>query len=230
MGRPSSICHPDNLWKRGRPRPIRCAVTEEHGRVEMRENGDIIAWIARDIIPHEGAIRKWLARRWSHVIDVEDVIQDAYCRIANLASVDHIENPGGYFHRTASAVVTDHMRRAGIINFTSMTQIEWSNVIDGEPLPDRNLETRQEFERVTGLLAMLSDTCRKVIELRRIEGLSRKETAERLGVSENDVKNHLVRGLQKITGAMAEQDARSSGDALATVERKDEAIGKRRPY
>jgi RNA polymerase sigma-70 factor (ECF subfamily) len=196
----------------------------------MRENSNIIAWLAREIIPHEVAIRKWLARRWSHVIDVDDVIQEAYCRIANLASVDHIDNPGGYFHRTASAVITDQMRRAGIINFTSMTQIEWSNVIDDDPLPDRNLETRQELERVTGLLAMLSGTCRKVIELRRIEGLSRKETAKRLGVSENDVKNHLVRGLQKITGAMAEQDARSSGDAPATVEKKDEAIGKRRPH
>ena len=69
-----------------------------------------------------------------------------------------------------------------------------------------------------------------MIELRRLEGLSRKETAERLGVSENDVKNHLVRGLQKITGAMAEQDARSSGDAPEVAEKKDEAIGKRRPH
>ena len=84
----------------------------------MHQNSDIIAWIAREIIPHEVAIRKWLARRWSHVIDVDDVIQEAYCRIANLASVDHIDNPGGYFHQTASAVVTDQMRRAGIINFT----------------------------------------------------------------------------------------------------------------
>src|SRR3546814_3068072 len=60
----------------------------------MHQNSDIIAWIAREIIPHEVAIRKWLARRWSHVIDVDDVIQEAYCRIANLASVDHIDNPG----------------------------------------------------------------------------------------------------------------------------------------
>lgn len=196
----------------------------------MDETGDITAWIAREIIPHEAAIRKWLARRWSHVIDVEDVIQEAYCRIASLASVDHIDNPGGYFHRTASAVVTDVMRRAGIINFTSMTQLEWSNVIDTEPLADRALETKQEFERVNGLLAKLSDTCRKVIELRRVEGLSRKETAERLGVSESDVKNHLVRGLQKVMGAMAEQDASASGDAPTAIAKKDEVIGKRRPH
>lgn len=197
----------------------------------MDEKSDMMtAWIAREIVPHEVAIRKWLARRWGHVVDVDDVMQEAYCRIANLASVDHIDNPGGYFHRTANAVVTDIMRRAGIINFTSMTQIEWSNVIDYEPLPDRMLETRQEWERVNGLLGKLSDTCRKVIELRRVEGLSRKETAERLGVSENDVKNHLVRGLRKIMGAMAEQDAVPNGEAPAAAGKKGEVIGKRRPH
>ena len=196
----------------------------------MDENGDITAWIARAVIPHEASIRRWLTRRWGHIVDVEDVIQEAYCRIASLASVDHIDNPGGYFHRTASAVVTDMMRRARIINFTSMTQIEWSNVIDGEPLADRALETRQEFDRLNGLLGMLSDTGRKVIELRRVEGLSRKETAERLGLSENDVKNHLVRGLQKIMGAMAEQDGLTDGEAPLAIEKKDELIGKRRPH
>lgn len=196
----------------------------------MDKNGDITAWIAREIIPHEAAIRKWLARRWGHVLDVEDVIQEAYCRIASLASVDHIDNPGGYFHRTASATATDMMRRAGIINFTSMTQIEWSNVIDYEPLADRALEMKQEFERVNGLLAKLSDTCREVIELRRVDGLSRKETADRLGVSENDVKNHLVRGLQKVMGAMAEQDTSASGGAPQAIEKKGEVIGKRRPH
>lgn len=195
----------------------------------MHDKGDSVAiWIAREIVPREAAIRRWISRRWSHVVDVEDVIQEAYCRIASLASVDHIDNPGGYFHRTANAVVTDIMRRGGIINFTSMTQIEWSNVIDNEPLADRVLEASEEYARVDGLLGTLPDACRKVIELRRIEGLSRKETAERLGLSENDVKNHLVRGLQRIMGTMAEQDALWGGDTEDPVERKVEAIGKRR--
>ncbi len=194
------------------------------------QNEKTAIWIAREIIPHEIAVRRWLARRWGRVVDVEDVIQEAYCRIANLSAIDHIENPAGYFHRTASAVATDMMRRAGIINFTSMTQIEWSNVIDYEPLPERALESRQELARVNRLLGMLSDTCRKVIELRRVEGLSRKETADRLGVSENDVKNHLVRGLQKVMEAMAKDDAHAIGDAPAVIDKKGEVIGKRRPH
>lgn len=195
-----------------------------------QEGGTVALWIAREIVPHEAAIRRWLSRRWRHVVDVEDVIQEAYCRLAGLACVDHIENPAGYFHQTVNAVATDLMRRAGIINFSLMTQIEWSNVMDSEPPADRVLEARQELGRVAGLLAGLSDTCRKVIELRRIEGLSRKETAERLGVSENEVKNHLVRGLQKIMATVAAQDAAVDGDVPEAIETKGEAIGKRRPH
>jgi len=189
----------------------------------------VTAWIAREIVPHEAAVRRWMARRWGHAVDIEDVIQEAYCRLAGLASVDHIDNPAGYFHRTAHAVASDLMRRAGIINFTLMTQIEWSVVMDGEPLPDRVVEAGQELERVRGLMSALPDACRRVIELRRDGGLSRRETAERLGVSENDVKNHLVRGLQKVMKTLAEQDARMDGDDRGGAGRKAERIGKHRP-
>lgn len=197
----------------------------------MDDTCDIVAvWIGRKIVPHEAAIRRWLARRWGDVVDVEDVIQEAYCRIASLPSVDHIHNPAGYFHQTVHAIASDVMRRAGIINFTLMTQIEWSHVIDHEPLADRVTEGSQELERVECILSSLTDICRKVIELRRIEGLSRKETAERLGLSENDVKNHLVRGLQKVMKTMAEQDARMNGNGQADADKKAEKIGKHRPH
>ncbi len=206
----------------------------------MDDDCDIIAgWIAREIVPHEAAIRRWLNRRWGHVVDCEDVIQEAYCRIAGLGSVDHIVNPAGYFHQTVHAVAHDLTRRAGIINFTGLTQIEWSNVMDDEPSIDQAMEASQELARVRQLLAALPDTSRSVIELRRVEGLSRKETAERLGVSENDVKNHLIRGLQKVMKTMAEQDAHSaqpgSGEAggkgqQADADRKVEQIGKHRPH
>ena len=175
----------------------------------------ITAWIAREIVPHEGAMRKWLARRWRGAVDAEDVIQEAYCRIAGLAQVDHIDNPAAYFHRTVHTAATDMARRAGGNNLVSVSQDDWFGVIDNRPLQDRTLEASEELRRVNMLLSNLSDTCRRVIELRRIEGLTRKETSERLGVSENEVKNLLVRGLQKVLKSMAEQDAEGEGEASA---------------
>jgi len=190
----------------------------------MNGERDIItAWIAREIVPHEGAMRKWLARRWRGAVDAEDVIQEAYCRLAGLAQVDHIDNPAAYFHRTVHTAATDMARRAGGNNLVSVSQDDWFGVIDNRPLQDRTLEAREELRRVNMLLSNLSDTCRRVIELRRIEGLTRKETSERLGVSENEVKNLLVRGLQKVLKSMAEQDAEGEGEASAP--RKVQANG-----
>lgn len=194
------------------------------------ERDCISAWISREIVPHERAIQRWLSRRWSHVVDIEDVIQEAYCRIASLATVDHIDNPASYFFRTAQSVVTDMMRRAGIFNFASPVQTDCSNVMDSEPLADRAMEAGQELERVHELLAELPHSYRRVIELRRIEGLSRKETAERLGVSENEVKNYLVRGLRRVMQSIADQDMRADGDLDEAIEQKVGMIGKHRPH
>jgi len=194
------------------------------------ENDTISAWLARNIVPHERDVRNWLSRRWHHVVDLEDVIQEAYCRLANLASVDHIESPRSYFFRTVHAVATDMMRRAGIVNFTSMTQIDLSNVIDNSPLADRVLEANQELERVNRLLAELSETHRRAIELRRIEGLSRRETAERLQISEDALKKYVERGMHRILKAMAEQDAHIENHQQENVEREAEVIGKHRRY
>ena len=197
----ATFSHPDDSHRHSHRR-------HERPR-RMDDEQDIIsAWIAREIVPHEAAVRGWLMRRWRNLVDIEDVIQEAYCRIANLASVDHIESPRSYFVQAINSIATDKMRRAGIINFTAMTQIEWSNVMDNDPPVDRVLEAAQELDRVKMLLSQLSDTHRRAIELRRIEGLSRKEAAERLGVTEDALKKHVERGMHQVIRAMAEQDAR----------------------
>ena len=64
----------------------------------------ITAWIAREIVPHEGAMRKWLARRWRGAVDAEDVIQEAYCRLAGLAQDEHIPPQRGQLAQKKSHV------------------------------------------------------------------------------------------------------------------------------
>lgn len=171
---------------------------------DVRDN--IAVWVSREVLPHEGSVRRWLARRWGSAIDADDVIQETYCRISALVSVEHVENGRAYFFRTAQSVVIDGARRAKVANGAALTETEWWSVIDQKPLPDRQVEALQELERVDGLLGKLSWTCRRVIELRRIHGLSQKETARQLGVSENVVENHVTRGLKRVLKAMAEQE------------------------
>ncbi|MCB5424371.1 sigma-70 family RNA polymerase sigma factor [Altererythrobacter sp. CC-YST694] len=165
----------------------------------------VAAWVAREILPHEKAIHTWLSRRWHKIIDPDDVIQEAYCRISSLGCVDHIDNPIGYFRRTVQSVVTDMIRRARKSNIVPLTEIDWWNVMDSEPLADRVLEADQELRQVDYLLSQLSDVCREAILLRRVEGVPQREAARRLGVSEDVIRNHLVRGVRKILQAMTAQ-------------------------
>ena len=167
----------------------------------------IVAWIAQEILPHEAIVRSWLRRRWGHALDIDDAIQEAYCRLSELESVGHIRNPRSYFFATVRAAAIDLLRAAKVANADRMTEIDWEHVMDDGPTPERVAEAGQELLRLQGLLSGMPWTCRQVIELRRLHGLSQAETARQLGVSECVVENHIARGLKRLLKAMAEQPA-----------------------
>lgn len=174
----------------------------------MAKDSDIVArWVAGEILPHEGRVRSWLTKQWRGVVNIDDVIQEAYCRLSSLKSVDHIENPLAYFRRTAHAAAVDALRASSSKNLVSMTEIDWFDVRDESPSVERCMEGAQELNRVGQALSSLSETGRQIIRLRRIDELSQRETAERLGVSENVVENNIVRGIKRVLAALAQQDA-----------------------
>lgn len=173
----------------------------------MTAQRDTIArWVATEILPHEAAVRRWLARSWGPALDVDDVVQEAYCRIAALGSIDHIANGRAYFFTTARSIATQLFRRSKVAGEKAVTEIELADVEDAYPRADRVVEARQELLRIDGFLSTFSLTCRRIIELRRLQGLSQKETAERLGVSEHTVENHVTRGIRRVMKLMADED------------------------
>jgi RNA polymerase sigma factor (sigma-70 family) len=190
-----------------------CVIGTSAGMFSMSSDPrrPVVEWIAADILPHEALVRNWLIRRWGHAMDVDDVIQEAYCRLSELESIDHIRNGRAYFFTTVQAVAVDLLRAAKVANATRMTEIEWEYVIDEGPTPERVAEGQEALLQLQGLLSQLSSTCRQVIELRRLHGLSQAETARRLGVSENVVENHVTRGLKRLLRAMTEKSETEQG-------------------
>jgi RNA polymerase sigma factor (sigma-70 family) len=182
----------------------------------QREN--IARWVAREILPHETAVRGWLARRFGPALDVDDVVQEAYCRLASLASVDHIENGRAYFYTTTRSIAMDLFRRSKVAGEKAMTEIELLGVEDEYPRADRAAEARQELLRIDGFLSTFSLTCRRVIELRRLQGLSQKETAQRLGISEHSVENHVTRGIRRVMKMLADEDRATDRQEAASFD------------
>jgi RNA polymerase sigma factor (sigma-70 family) len=155
--------------------------------------------------------------------EINDVVQEAYCTLAELGTVAHIHNPRGYFFQTAKTIVLQQMRRNRIVPIDRLTEIAALRLVDEDPGPERRTSARLELERVQRLIADLPERCREIFELRRIQGVSQRDIAARLGIREHTVEAQAVRGLKLILKAIAGEDARVA--ALdAPTERKGDHV------
>lgn len=170
-----------------------------------------VAWVAAEIMPHEPAVRAWLIRSRLPVDQVDDLIQEAYCRFSALASVDHIALPKAYFFQVARSLLADKIRRSRIINIETVTELDALPVFSDEPSPERIVLARRELAEVMRLISALPGRCRKVFELRKIEGLSQREIASRLGITETMVENDVVKGMRIISTALRQSAAVEPG-------------------
>lgn len=167
----------------------------------------IVDWVAAEVLPHERFVRAKLRSAFADRAEIDDVIQEAYYRLSLLTDVAHITNPRAYLFQTARNVVLEQMRRAKIVRIETLTEIETANIMDEEPSPERITAGRRELARVLALIASLPDRCRTVLELRKIHGLSQREIAQRLGVSEHVVENDAARGLRQILKTLSDDQA-----------------------
>jgi RNA polymerase sigma factor (sigma-70 family) len=160
--------------------------------VDFQERG---RWLARNVLPHEPLIRARLHQVHVQDLDVDDVIQEMYARILSLPSLEAIRFPRQYAIQTAKSIVFDHIRHSKVVSIVSSGSLEQLNIAIPEVTTEERLEFQEEIQDIAGALAQLPPMCRETMILRRVEGLSQKETAKRLNISEKTVEKHMARGV-----------------------------------
>lgn len=186
----------------------------------------IVAWVATQVMPHEPGVRAWLRRALVSQDDVDDLIQEAYCRLSALQTVDHIQRPDGYFFQTVRMLLADRVRRSRIVRIESVTEIDQLPIYSEEVSPERITGARRELARVQQLIDGLPARCREIFVLRKIHGLPQREIAERLGVTESTVENDGAKGLRMIMKALREDEI--GRGAAQRIERDEPARNRRR--
>lgn len=170
-------------------------------------SGELVGWVGRYILPHESRLRSWLRSAFP-AIDVDDVVQEAYCRIAMLDSVSHIDDPRQYLFRTARNIVLEQLRRDRIVSIEAASGLaEMDQAVEGEHSnPERVTSDRRMLARVEQLIAMLPERGRQVLRMRKIEGLSQRYISSQLGISESIVENEVSRSLDRIMRALTQEE------------------------
>ena len=166
---------------------------------------EAVAWVVREILPKEAGVRRWLSRALVAQEDIDDIVQDAYCRIATMESVTHIDRPGAFFFQTVRNLLFNRLKRAKLVRIETGFELDLFVDTDAPPSQEKVLEHRQEWNRVSTLIAALPERTRRIFEMRKIEGLPQREIAERLGLSENVVENEAANGLRLLMAALRQQ-------------------------
>lgn len=167
-------------------------------------------WLARNALPYEPALRAWLSRRPLAGLEVDDIVQETYAILAGLERVDHIVNGRTYMFEVAKSVVLRSLRRSRVVAFEALAEAEGMEPPSDEPSPETVAADRQELSRIATLIASLPTKCREAFTLRKVHGLSQREVARRMGVSENTVEKHVGKGIGVLMDALGRGGNRGS--------------------
>ena len=153
-------------------------------------------WFAEEVQPHETTLRGYLHRMaaWT---DIDDLVQETYTRLLRVREKGQVRSTRGLLFATARNVARDLFRRRAVAQTTSVAEFETMHVVDEAPAPDEVVSRSQEIELLAAAIAALPARCRAVFVLRRFEGLSHREIAQRLGISEHTVEVQLTKALHR---------------------------------
>jgi RNA polymerase sigma factor (sigma-70 family) len=175
---------------------------------------ELVEWVGRCVLPWEGYVRACLRRASVKPNEIDDIVQEAYSRIASIGNFRHIASPRAYFLQVARNILFEQLRRSRLIRIDIVAEIDALNISDDRPDQERAMIAKEEMVRLKQLIDGLPKQCRRMFVLRKIERLSQKHIAERLGVSENTVETQVGRGLRLILNALAQ-------DAHRVTDRRD---------
>jgi RNA polymerase sigma factor (sigma-70 family) len=159
-------------------------------------------WFAAEILSHEGVLVRYLTRVWPNPSDVPDLRQDIYVRVYESARSALPTSPKAFLFATARNLLTDRIRHSRVVFIDSTQDFDRLDVLIDEISPERRLSAREELRSLARAFDSLSEKCRDVVWLRRVEGLSQRETAQRLGLNEGAVESHLARGVRALALAV----------------------------
>ena len=166
-------------------------------RVVIPPHTDQDRWFAEEVQPHEAPLRRWLESRFPAIGDRDDLVQESMVRTLRSHVLNPIANVRGFLFLTARNLALNYLRRRRHERPKGLGEIDPNGVLDESVDTPEIVARRQEIDMLYQALHSLPERCRQVFVLRRIHGLSQREIAQKLGITEKTVENHSVIALDK---------------------------------
>lgn len=157
--------------------------------------------VHRLYVAHHGWLNGWLRRQLDCSQNAADLAQDTFVRVlAKDLDVALLREPRAYLHTIARGLLFNHWRRRQL----AQAYLD-ALALQPEPLapsPEAQALVVETLLQVDALLHRLPPRVRHAFLLSQLDGLTYREIAERLAVSERMIKKYMAQAMLHCLTAM----------------------------
>lgn len=152
-------------------------------------------------LAYRGELQAFLMRKVRDAEIAADLTQEAFARYAEHMAKETapaIANQRAYLYRVANNLATDHLRGTARRGGPPVHLDFAEQMPDETPSPEHKLGDKQDLDLVRTALMDLPVLTRQIVVLHRVQGMTYKQVAERLAISESSVQKHLAKAIRHI--------------------------------
>lgn len=168
----------------------------------MIDDAALNAWFCGNVLPLEPALTSFIRHNWRIAEDVMELRQDIYERVLVGCREELPTNTKAFVFTVARNHLINQAVRARIVSFDLVADLESEAPVSDLLATERHLDARDQLRRARDGLEALPPRCREVVQLRKVEGLTTREVAERLGVGLDTVERQLTMGMRALVDFM----------------------------
>lgn len=155
-------------------------------------------WFAAEVQPHESSLRRYLRGVFPSLPDVDDLVQESYVRLIRARETGRgVGYAKAFLFTTARNAALDLFRRRKVVSIEGVANLAAFEIAEDRPSAADAINKQQELEMLAAAVRDLPERCRQVVTLRLLYGLSQKEIAVDLRISEHTVKAQLAKGMRR---------------------------------
>ena len=126
----------------------------------------------------------------------EDIVQTVWVKLRERDDAHTWQEPRAVLFTTAANLGTDTHRRESVAERAALREAASAECAGPAPDPEAHADALGQLELLAAALEKLPEQCRQAFLLNRIEGLTHKQIAARLGVSTKTIQRHIERALR----------------------------------
>jgi RNA polymerase sigma-70 factor (ECF subfamily) len=154
-----------------------------------------IRTLAEAVEAYYEELKSFVIRRAGSPALAADILQETWLRAALARPSAPVGNQRAYLYRVAANVAADHLRREGVDARRLNGDAVLVDLADPAPDPEQVAMARQELDLLYEAVLDLPEKCRAVFLLYRGRGLSMREIAQILGISQKTVEKHIAKAM-----------------------------------